>query len=280
MSNIILTLLYSKNFEYPIDLDKKYINNQCGLCNQLVQIPNLLFEGRQSFYIDLFSTDIREGTMVPISTLLDLEKMNRLHGLALKDVIDLTQSDLDQGVSVIPWRGPFSAYWGNQDRFRECVRKLEMSDLFANMGRGLARDKGVSDREVNLVHLRIDWCFREHCRADTDPYYDSIVKKYEEEIYRHCDPSIPLCLLLDSYEHELVGKLSQDYDVVFVTKEERNKYLPEKLRGKRDIYAFCDFAFAANLKVNNLFVLENSRETSSFSVVLKSYLDYNKVVAI
>jgi hypothetical protein len=276
----ILTLLYNKRFEYPIDLDKKYVNNSCGLCNQLVQIPNLLFEGYRDFYIDLFSTDFREGTMVPISTLLDLEKMNLLHSLNLKDVIDIRQEDTGQNFRVIPWRGPFSAYSGNQEEFKKCVRKLEMSSLFQTMGKGLATHKGVSDREVNLIHLRIDWDFRDHCRADTDPYYDSVVKKYEEEIYRHCDPSIPLCLLLDSYDHELVGKLREDYEVILVTKEERNGYLPEKLQGKRDIYAFCDFAFAANLRVNNLFILENPRETSSFSVMLKSYLDYNKVVAI
>jgi hypothetical protein len=164
--------------------------------------------------------------------------------------------------------------------FRDWARKLEMSSLFNEMGSDLVKKRGLADRGVNLVHLRIDWDFKNHCRYDIDPYYDSIVSKYEEEIYRHCDPSIPLCLLLDSYEHELVGRLKEKYDVVFITKEERNTYLPKKIQGKRDIYAFCDFAFAKNLKVNNLFILENSRETSSFSVMLKSCLDYNRVIAI
>lgn len=276
----ICTLVYDKKFEYPIDLDRKYINNSCGLSNQIMQITNRLCEGHRSFYIDLFSTDFREGTMIPISDIFDLEKMNALHGLDLKDVIHLRPEELSSGCSVIPWLPPFSAYWGNPEMFRNWTRKFEMTSLFKNMGADLVKRKGLSDREVNLVHLRIDWDFRDHCRADTDPYYDSVVKKYEEEIYRNCDPSLPLCLLLDSYEHELVGKLQKDYEVIFVTKEERNQYLPEKIQGKRDVYAFCDFAFAANLKVNNLFTLENPTFTSSFSVVLQSYLDYNRVIAI
>ena len=280
MATVVCTLVYNKSFEYPIDLEKKFVSNSCGLSNQLVQIVNRMFEGGQSFFIDLFSTDFREGTMVPISTLLDLERMNSLHGLNLRDVMDMSQNDFDAGLIVIPWNGPFRCYGGDEVRFREHARKLEMSETFRNLGVSLAQAKGVSDRMVNLVHLRIDWDFRDHCRADTDPYYDSIVSKYEEEILRHCDPSIPLCLLLDSYEHELVGRLKEKYDVVFITKEERNTYLPEKIQGKRDIYAFCDFAFAKNLKVNNLFILENSRETSSFSVMLKSCLDYNRVIAI
>ena len=280
MSNTVCTLLYNKPFEYPIDLDKKFINNSCGLSNQLVQIVNMLFEGRQTFFIDLFSTDFREGTMIPISTLLDLERMNSLYGLNLRDVIDMRQEDFNRGLTVIPWNGPFRCYLGNEARFRECARKLEMSGSFRNIGKNLAEAKGVSDRIVNLIHLRIDWDFKDHCRYDIDPYYDSVVSKYEKEILRNCDPSIPLCLLLDSYEHELVGRLKETYEVIFVTKEERNAYLPEKIQGKRDIYAFCDFAFAKNLKVNNLFILENSRETSSFSIMLKSCLNYSRVIAI
>lgn len=279
MSVTVCVLVYNKGFDYPIDLDLK-TGNACGLCNQLTQIVNRLSEGHKSFYIDLFSTDFGEGTMVPISTILDLEKMNAVHGLDLRDVIHLTPEEASAGFTVIRWGGPFSVYWSNSDLFRSCAKKLEMSHLFNEMGLDLVKKKGLADREVNLAHLRIDWDFRNHCRADTDPYYDSIVSKYEEEINRHCDPSIPLCLLLDSYEHELVGRLKEKYDVVFITKEERNTYLPEKIQGKRDIYAFCDFAFAKNLKVNNLFILENSRETSSFSIMLKSCLDYNRVIAI
>jgi hypothetical protein len=280
MSTPVCVIVYNKSFEYPVNLEKKLINNSCGLSNQLIQIVNRLSEGHVHLLIDLFSTDFREGTMVPISTILDLERMNEKHGLGLRDVLDLNPGAMTSEFTVIPWGPPFSAYWGNTERFNQSARKLELSKLFRDMGSHLAREKGVSDREVNLVHLRIDWDFRDHCRADTDPYYDSIVKKYEEEILRHCDPSIPLCLLLDSYEHELVGRLKEKYDVVFITKEERNTYLPEKIQGKRDIYAFCDFVFAKNLKVNNLFILENSRETSSFSVMLKSCLDYNRVIAI
>ena len=275
----VCVLVYNKGFEYPINLDLK-TGNACGLCNQLTQIVNRLCEGHRSFYVDLFSTDFGEGTMVPITTILDLDKMNSLHGLDLRDVVQLSPEEAASGFTVIRWGGPFSAYWGNEVNFRNHAKKLEMSETFRNLGASLAQSKGVSDRMVNLVHLRIDWDFRDHCRADTDPYYDSIVSKYEEEILRHCDPSIPLCLLLDSYEHELVGRLSETYEVIYVTKEERNTYLPEKIQGKRDIYAFCDFAFAKNLKVNNLFILENSRETSSFSVMLKSCLDYNRVIAI
>ena len=275
----VCVLVYNKGFEYPINLDLK-TGNACGLCNQLTQIVNRLCEGHRSFYVDLFSTDFGEGTMVPITTILDLDKMNSLHGLDLRDVVQLSPEEAASGFTVIRWGGPFSAYWGNGDMFRNWARKLEMSSLFNQMGSDLVKKRGLADREVNLVHLRIDWDFKNHCRYDIDPYYDSIVSKYEEEILRHCDPSIPLCLLLDSYEHELVGRLKEKYDVVFITKEERNTYLPEKIQGKRDIYAFCDFAFAKNLEVNNLFILENSRETSSFSVMLKSCLDYNRVIAI
>ena len=280
MSTPVCVIVYNKSFEYPVNLEKKLINNSCGLSNQLIQIVNRLSEGHVHLLIDLFSTDFREGTMVPISTILDLKRMNEKHGLGLRDVLDLNPEDMTSEFTVIPWGPPFSAYRGNTERFNQSARKLELSKLFRDMGSRLAYEKGVSDREVNLVHLRIDWDFRDHCRADTDPYYDSIVKKYEEEIYRHCDPALPLCLLVDSYEHELVNKLKQDYEVIFVTKEERNKYLPGKLQGKRDIYALCDFAFASNLKINNFFILENSRETSSFSVMLKGYLDYNNVIAI
>ena len=280
MPTTICVLVYNKGFEYPINLEKKLINNSCGLSNQILQVVNRLFEGHRSFFIDIFSTDFREGTMIPISTILDLERMNELHDLDLRDVIHLSPEEYQAGCLVIPWRPPFTPYWEKTEVFRNFARKLEMSRLFREMGSDLVSKKGLTGKEVNLIHLRIDWDFRDHCRADTDPYYDSIVSKYEEEINRHCDPSIPLCLLLDSYEHELVGRLKEKYDVVFITKEERNTYLPGKIRGKRDIYAFCDFAFAKNLKVNNLFILENSRETSSFSVMLKSCLDYNRVIAI
>lgn len=279
MSTTICVLVYNKGFEYPINLDLK-TGNACGLCNQLTQIVNLLCRGQRNFYVDLFSTDFGEGTMVPVTTILDLERMNELHGLNLKDVIHLTAEEYHSGCSVIHWGPPFTEYWGNTGLFIDSARKLEMSRLFREMGSDLVSKKGLTGKEVNLIHLRIDWDFKNHCRYDIDPYYDSIVSKYEEEINRHCDPSIPLCLLLDSYEHELVGRLKEKYDVVFITKEERNTYLPGKIQGKRDIYAFCDFAFAKNLKVNNLFILENSRETSSFSVMLKSCLDYNRVIAI
>jgi len=214
-----------------------------------------------------------------MSDILDLDLMNSKHSMSIKDVIEMSSEDAS-GVSEINWGSPFRIYWNNQDKFRESARKMEISKEFKKIGLSLAEDKKVLSREVNLIHLRIDNDFKNHCAADSDPYYDSIVSKYEKEIYEKCDPSIPLCLLIDTYEHELVSKLRKDYEVVYVTKEECNEYLPERFKGMRDIYAFCDFSFSSNLKVNHLMILENSRETSSLSIILKSYLDYNNCTSI
>jgi hypothetical protein len=279
MGKIVCVPIYNKRFEYPIDLTKIYENNSCGLSNQLTQIINLISQGSTDFYADVFSTDLYKGHITPMSDILDLDLMNSKYSMNIKDVIEMPAEDA-WGVSEINWTSPFRVYSNNHDLFRESARKMEISKGFKRIGLSLAEDKKLLSKEVNLIHLRIDEDFKIHCRAESDPYYDSIVSKYEKEIYEKCDPGIPLCLLIDTYEHELVSKLRKDYDVVYVTKEECNEYLPERFKGMRDIYAFCDFAFSTNLNINNLMILENSRETSSLSIILKSYLDYNNCTSI
>ena len=282
MNKIVCVPIYNKRLEYPIDLEKIYKNNSCGLCNQLTQIINLMCRDVSDFYIDVFSMDLYKGNITPISNILDLEVMNSKYDMKVKDIIEMSELDFrESAIHEINWNSPFMIYRHNPDKFRESARKIEINKVFKKIANNLARDKVVIGRGVNLIHLRIDNDFKGHCRADSgDPYYDSIVSKYEKEIYEKCDPSIPLCLLIDTYEHELVSKLKNDYEVVYVTKEECDAYLPEKFKGMRDIYAFCDFAFSTNLNINNLMILENPRETSSLSIILKSYLDYNNCTSI
>lgn len=280
MNKIVCVPIYNKRLEYPIDLEKIYKNNSCGLCNQLTQIINLIGRDVFDFYIDVFSMDLYKGNITPISNILDLEVMNSKYNMSIKDIIEMSDLDFKSGISEINWGPPFSLYHNNPDKFGESARKIEINERFKKIANNLARDKGVIDKEVNLIHLRIDDDFKVHCRAETDPYYDSIVSKYEKEIYEKCDPSIPLCLLIDTYDHELVAKLKNDYEVIYISKEECDLYLTEDFRGMRDIYAFCDFAFSSILNINNLMILENSRETSSLSILLKSYLKHKQCTAI
>jgi len=279
MKKTVCVPIYTKKFEYPIDLTKIYKNNSCGLCNQLTQITNLIARGSTDFYIDVLSMDLYKGHITPVSDLLDLDLMNLKYSMNIKDVTEMMVEDSLE-ISEINWGSPFGVYSSNQDLFKKSVKKIEISKEFKKIGLDLARDKNVLEREVNLIHLRIDDDFKNHCKFETDPYYDSIVSKYEKEIYEKCSTSVPLCLLIDTYDHELVTRLKKDYEVIYVTKEECDNYLPGKFRGMRDIYAFLDFSFSTNLEVNNLMILENPRFMSSFSVFLKGYLEYKTCISI
>lgn len=90
MKKLVCVPLYTKKFEYPVDLNRTYPNNSCGLCNQLTQVINLIANGVTHFYIDVFSTDLFKGKITPMSSILNLEAMNLKYGM---DTVEMTEAE-------------------------------------------------------------------------------------------------------------------------------------------------------------------------------------------
>lgn len=303
MHNVLL-LIHGKKFpQIPVDLKTTYPNNFHGLFNQLFQLINhLTFPEYQSWYktpeielwIDVMSTDIFEGKTIPISEILDLEMMNREFGYNLKDL-----ANYDPKLNL-PFRNfwafdePFAAYNKYPETFKQNCRKLRFSKRLLNMARDINSKKGLTDRLVNLVHLRFCSNFNTKLNSfrgtplemKTGQYsdfnqegeiYERTLQECRNTINQNCDKSIPLCLLVPNKNHPFIEELRKDYEVFIVQESEYLEYLDGMTYGN-DISGICDVAWASQLRINNFIhqADESSKNISSYSLFLREYLTYRR----
>ena len=137
MKKYICNIVASNKPTFPVDLNKKVKNNCTGLCNQLFKFINGIFVAdvyNDEIYFDLFSTDNLKGDLIPLSNVIDLDKMRALYNLKTYDIIDLKSTDncflIDDGFV-------FRAYFSSIDSFNDIANKIVFSDRFESFSKFL-----------------------------------------------------------------------------------------------------------------------------------------------
>jgi hypothetical protein len=288
------SLGYDKSkFEFPIDLNKKYPANGSGLCNQLFKIINamaFLSPKSNNIYFDLMTKDINTGDMCKVSDLINLKEINRIYGTKLMDITDFPIDSFSKGdYQICDDQFVFRTYLQSPQAFESTAKAIIWSEKHLSIANQAISEKNLSDKEVNLVHMRIDQDMKKHIignREDNtidystehwvnrEKAYHELVDRYRDAIKANCQADIPLVILMDEVTHPLVKDLEKEYDVVFFEKDLINKIDPE-ISG-REIYALIDLLIGLNLDAKTFIGLENktpladgNKQTSSFSVLIK-----------
>jgi len=277
--NIVSVQIYSAShtpwdrskIDFPIDLNTMWPGNGCGLCNQFFKLINTMCyvdNSQNDIYIDLFSKDIEVGDTTPISNILDLDLMRNKHGLKIYDIVDL---DYNLGYSIVTDPYVFRSYHNNRDLFTKNVKSLEFNEVLVNLAKKVIVNKGLNDRKVNLVHLRIDKDMENNIVRNYggESKYIELLDSYRDYIYSKCDNSLPLVLLLEDIDHSFVKSLMEDYEVVFFEKKDILE-VDSEISG-REIFALVDLIIGLNLDVNTFI----GYEPSSFSVILDTMNKYD-----
>jgi hypothetical protein len=304
--NIIPTLIFSHpslgynkaDIKLPVNLDIRYPMNGSGLCNQLFRVINMISLLRDDFnvYFDLFCKDIMTGEMIELSSILELEEMRDKFGYKIYDITQLNDSKFE----VYENGYVFMLYDRDKKAFEKIVRDLIWSKKYESLSKRVILDKNLENKEVNLVHLRIDKDFKTHImgnRGDVNTDYSSefwknrelayheIIDRYRKEIYNNCDKSITLVILMDDVDHDFVQELKKDYKVIFFERQEVLKH--ESDVSGREVFALVDLLIGKNLNVNNFIGFENqlplidgNKHSSSFSIILKYLTNAKKIIMI
>jgi hypothetical protein len=301
--NVICTLIFSdpslgydKNkIDFPINLKQKFPKNGSGLCNQIFKFINSIYfvnPNMNNLYIDLFCKDIHSGEMIKFSDIISISEMREKFSLNIYDITDFDYQN-EKEYQIYNDLYFFRTYHTNSDAFEYIIKSIIWNSNYENISKNIIRQRGLDNKLVNLVHLRIDEDCRNHVIGDREnqsldydteywinrekAYYE-LISRYEKSIYENCSKDIPLVLLMEEVTHPFVQKLKEDYDVIFFDKDDVSQY---GIDG-RELFALIDLLIGKNLVVENYIGMENTEPTvdgvihaSSFSVVLK-YLTKSK----
>ena len=297
--NIISVLIFSEISEFdkidylPIDIEKKYPKNGTGLCNQIFNFINTICNINpilNNIYYTPFCKDINTGELIRLSEIINFSKIKDELGYNIYDSCDFK---FDKEFNFHNNNYFMSSYQNQRAMFEYLIDKIIWTDNYENISKKIIRQRGLDDKLVNLVHLRIDEDCRNHVigdREDSSINYDTeywnnrekayyeLISRYEKCIYENCSKDIPLVILMEEVTHPFVQKLKEDYDVIFFNKDEVSQY---GIDG-RELFALIDLLIGKNLVVENYIGMENTEPTvdgiihaSSFSIVLK-YLTNSK----
>ncbi len=320
MNEIVSILIFShpslgydkKQISYPIDLSARYPMNGSGLCNQMMRVVNTFHycePVKNRIYFDLFSNDIFSGTMRPLSSIIDLERM-RENGHNVFDITEMVPFDVSGG-QKIPKKYyiyddsyVFRLYHENSYKFGEICRSLVFSDKFESVAKAVIEKSGLSGKKVNLAHLRIDKDYEIHVTGSANEKFDikdahfanrvnaygGIVESYRKAIRENCDREKPLVLLLEDIHHPLVKDLAEEYEIFAFGKEMVSELYNEKfgqhIEG-REYFALVDLLIGKNLDTETFIGLEQSnpgpdgqKHSSSFSIFLKYITNCKKTIMV
>lgn len=260
-------------------------NSDSGLCNQLFKIINAICEIHpleNDIYFYTFCTDINKGTYCNLNSILDLSKMRDITSFRLYDISETFDYDINNYVKYFNY--VFFSYDNIRHCFNSVVKLLVFNDKFEKFSRYVINDLNLSDRLINLVHLRIDKDMENHF-VNLNKIHDfySLILNYNQAIYENCDREMPLVLLLEDTSHSVVKSLSNNFNVVFFDKNYikqnwKNMY-NEDLEG-RELFALIDFIIGKNLKINNFIGFNNESASSSFSILLEEIINCNKKILV
>lgn len=319
MNDIISILIYSpigynkQNISYPIDLNATYPMNGSGLCNQLMRVINTINYcevDKNRVYFDVFTNDIFSGTTVPLSSVIDLDSIRIKHGYNIFDIIEMLPYEIINGQTVAKKYYMhddgyiFRLYHQNPEKFEEICKHLIFSEKFETVSKATIEMAGLVDKEVNLVHLRIDSDYKvyvtgssqENFDPNIEPFskkvvaYENLLDSYRSAITQNCVVEKPLVLLLEDIDHPLVVDLKSKYEVFTFDKKTVSEIFLEKFGEElvgREYFALVDMLIGKNLKVDNFIGLEQSfpgpdgqKHASSFSVLLKYITDNKKITMV
>lgn len=260
-------------------------NNSTGLCNQLFHFINTLYAVKMSgqdvdIFFDFFSRDYVSGEHIPCSEILDLAEMNKIYNWNIREI---TQFDGGE-VQLFQIGYVFLTNHQSPEFFEEIARKLIFNKKYEEISKRIVENKGLKDEEVNLVHLRIDRVVEKHiANSKGEQKLREYLESYETKINTYCGTEKKLVVLLSDIVHEMVAKLKEKYDVVYVTREEvvevSKELFNEEVKG-HELFALVDMLFAKNLKVDNFIYAESDINTSSYSVMLKYLNKYNTMMSV
>lgn len=256
--------------EFPIDPSTtKWPGNGCGLCNQFFKLINTLCyvdNQQHDIYIDLFSKDYQSGETIPASKILDLAAMREKHGYKIYDIMEL---DHRSQYKTIADPYVFRAYQQNKDLFSKNAKCFEFNGELVEIAKKAISNKGLIDKTVNMVHLRIDQDMQRHILSTYgEERYTWLIDSYRSQIHSRCDKSIPLVLLLEDIEHPFVKELMEDYEVVVFEKKDIAA-IEGTIEG-REMFALIDLIIGLNLKVSTFIGYEGS----SFSIIIDQMCNY------
>jgi hypothetical protein len=193
-------------------------------------------------------------------------------GHRLYDIVDM---DYNQNYVIKTYPGVYMLYHMNKDYFINIVKSLRFSSKYENIAKNILVNKDLSNKLVNLVHLRIDIDFKNHVVSTSSlENYLNIIERYREQIYMNCDNSIPLVLLLEETDHSFVKELQKDYDVYMFEKSEVLS-VDNKIEG-REIFALVDLLTAKELTIDKFIGLEGS----TFSLILNYLIECKKSIIL
>jgi hypothetical protein len=275
-------MIYGRTINQIWDKTKEYPDCKCGLFNQLFQLINRMANPEfdlknHDTWIDIFSIDHILGKTIPISEILNLEEMNKF-GYRFYDGMNWNNKKFTK---VLYFDGIFHIYWSNPKSFEDSCKKIIFSDKILKVGKDLINLNNLQEKEVNLVHIRTaDPVFKQHCvMLNKEDSYNKTNQMILDSIYDNCDKKTPLVILANDKNHEIIQKLANDFELIWVTKEEYAGYLDPNLHG-RDIFALCDVSFVMNLNINNFIYHESldssNPDVSSYSLFLKNTLSYKR----
>lgn len=271
-------LIHGSELEIPTNWNRKYPNVGCGAFNQLYQIINAIAVGHITMYendtyIGPFCKDHQEGSIVPISLILNLEEMNRIYGFKFIDCLNYQEK------YFLNWyhpHGVFLVHWETPLQFAESCKKIIFSDTLKNSVHEAMKEKDFLGIEANVAHIRFADNFAREVFNNLSKSRD--LETLEESciriIHETCTRELPLFLLTHDKTHPAILKLSEDYNVIFIEAFEYEKHLPESCANGRDIISVCDVIACHNLRINNFIYQENSDHVSSFSIFIKNTANY------
>ena len=262
--------------EFPIDINTKWPGNGCGLCNQLFKVINTLCyidNNQYDIYFDLFSKDYNSGETITISSILELEEMRNKYNYKIYDIIDFDYKKNKYHIYNDLY--VFRSYQQNVDLFTENLNKIIFNKELEDTSINIIKSKDLEDKIVNLAHIRIDIDFKNHMVSTSgEQSYLDLIENYRTEIYKNCDKSIPLVLLLEQTDHYFVNELRKDYNIITFEKSDVLNVNPD-ING-RELFALIDLLIGKNLNVNTFI----GTEKSSFSIVLDKLNRYKKSLMI
>jgi hypothetical protein len=280
--NIVSVQIYSdqntpwdrSKIDFPINIENtNWPGNGCGLCNQIFKIINtVIYNKTDDIYIDLLAKDTERGDSMLASEILNFKKIRSKYGYKLYDIMDL---DYNSNYSIKTYPYVYMSYNNNKEDFIKMVKSLIFNDKYEDISNSIIFNKGLSDKIVNIVHLRIDTNMKNHIIHTAGlPSYLNLIENYRREIYLNCDKSIPLVLSLEETDHPFVNELKKDYDVY--TFEKSDVLNVDSSIDGSEIFAHLDFLTAKNLNVNNFIGWEGS----SFSILLYYLIESKKSIIL
>jgi hypothetical protein len=199
--------------------------------------------------------------------------MRNKYDYKIYDIIDFMEYNNQFNINDDPY--VFRSYQQNIDLFTKHLNNIIFDKDLEELSINIINKKGLENNIVNLAHIRIDIDFKNHMLATTgEQSYLDLIENYRTEIYKNCDKSIPLVLLLEETDHYFVNELRKDYNIITFEKSDVLNVNPD-ING-REIFALIDLLIGKNLNVNTFI----GTEKSSFSIVLDKLNRYKKSLII